>query len=209
VKEIQLTLDQVVLRAREFTKSDRKILGITGAPGAGKSTVAKAIISELGELAAFAPMDGFHLSNATLIAQGKRERKGAIDTFDSAGYANLLERLRNQSDEVVHAPDFYRELEESIGSAIPINKSTPLVVTEGNYLLFSDGDWGRARAAMDERWFIDVAHELRIERLINRHIAMGKDPESAKAWSLGSDQKNAEAILAKKGEADLVISLIS
>ena len=94
MREIQLTLDQVVLRAREFTKSNRKILGITGAPGAGKSTVAKAIIAERGELAAFAPRDGFHLSNATLIAQGKRERKGAIDTFDAAGYANLLERLR-------------------------------------------------------------------------------------------------------------------
>jgi pantothenate kinase len=43
-------------------------------------------------------MDGFHLSNDTLIAWGRRGRKGAWDTFDAEGYVQLLRRLRNQEE---------------------------------------------------------------------------------------------------------------
>jgi pantothenate kinase len=209
MKELSASLSEIIERARELTTGNRKILGITGAPGAGKSTVTKAIIEKLGpDLAAFAPMDGFHLSNSTLIAEGKRERKGAIDTFDGEGYVNLLNRLRAQNEEIVHAPDYYRIYEESIGSALPIKKSVPLVVTEGNYLLFSDGPWAKVKGLLDASWFIDIDQDLRIERLIKRHIEAGKTPEDAKVWSIGSDQKNAEAILAKKSQADLVITLV-
>lgn len=208
MEKVTLDLNGVIERARKLTKSGRKILGVTGAPGAGKSTVAKAIVSALGEeLSAFAPMDGFHLSNSTLIATNKRERKGAIDTFDAEGYVNLLSRLRAASEEIVHAPDYYRQYEESIGSALPINRSVPLVVTEGNYLLASDGPWAKVKGLLDECWFIDLAEDVRIDRLIKRHIAVGKSPEDAEKWSRGSDQKNAESIIALRDRADLVITL--
>lgn len=208
MEQIDSTLDELIDRARSMTKQGRKILGITGAPGAGKSTIAKAIISALGkDLAAFAPMDGFHLSNATLIAENKLERKGAIDTFDVDGYLHLLRRLRAAEEEVVHAPDYYRSFEESIGSAIPIYKEIPLVVTEGNYLLATDGGWGKVSGLLDECWFIDLAEDLRIDRLIKRHIQVGKSPADAEKWSRGSDQKNAQAIIALRNRADLVITL--
>lgn len=209
MQRVELTLDQLIDRARGLTISGRKILGITGAPGAGKSTIAKSITQKLGsELCAFAPMDGFHLSNATLIAEGKRERKGAIDTFDAEGYVNLLTRLKALNEEVVHAPDFYRSVEESIGSALPVKKSVPLVVTEGNYLLSSEGAWAKVKSLLDECWFIDLAEDVRIDRLIKRHIEVGKSPADAEFWSKGSDQKNADAIIALRDRADLVITLI-
>jgi pantothenate kinase len=208
MEQLKLNEEALVERARTLTKNGRKILGITGAPGAGKSTIAKAIVEKLGkELCAFAPMDGFHLSNSTLIAENKRDRKGAIDTFDSEGYVNLLKRLRALNEEVVHAPDFYRSVEESIGSALPIKKSIPLVVTEGNYLLAAEGAWSEVKGLLDECWFIDLAEDVRIDRLIKRHIEVGKSPADAEKWSRGSDQKNAEAIIALRERADLVITL--
>ena len=186
MEQIELTLEALIDRARAMTKQGRKILGITGAPGAGKSTIAKAIISALGnDLAAFAPMDGFHVD----------------------GYLHLLRRLRAAEDEVVHAPDYYRSFEESIGSAIPIHKEIPLVVTEGNYLLATEGGWGKVSGLLDECWFIDLAEDVRIDRLIKRHIQVGKSQADAEKWSRGSDQKNAEGIIALRDRADVLISL--
>lgn len=208
MQRISLTESELINRARELANSGRKVLGITGAPGAGKSTVTNLILKDLGEeLAAFAPMDGFHLSNETLEREGKLDRKGAIDTFDAFGYLNLLRRIKSQEEPVVHAPDYYRKYEESIGSALAIKREVPLVVTEGNYLLFSQEPWGSVRDYLDECWFIELEESLRIERLIKRHIAAGKSPEAAKAWSLGPDQRNAETILALRDKADLVITL--
>jgi len=152
-------------------------------------------------------MDGFHLSNTTLVAEGKNDRKGAIDTFDEEGYVNLLERLKRANEEVVHAPDYYRTFEESIGSAIPIKRAIPLVITEGNYLLSSQGAWVKVRELLDQCWFIDLAEDIRIDRLIKRHIEAGKSPAEAEVWSRGSDQKNAEQILALREAADLVITV--
>ncbi len=189
----------------------RRLLGITGAPGAGKSTLAEALVAELGPaVAVVAPMDGFHLASCTLRAWGRAERKGAPDTFDSAGYAALLERLATSTDEVVHAPRFDRHLEEPIGSAVPVGPEVPLVVTEGNYLLLGEEHgrhWARARAALDEVWFVALPEAVRLERLVARHVAHGRDPQAALAWASGTDQRNADLVAAGRDLADLVVEV--
>jgi len=212
-----LTLGDLVRRARALAiPGERHILGIVGAPGAGKSTVAGQIVSALGpESAVLVAMDGFHLANVVLESLGRRDRKGAHDTFDDAGYANLLQRLhrsapgRAQADdtEIVYAPEFRREIEEPIGSAIPVPAQTPLVITEGNYLLLDRDAWPRARACLDEVWFLSPGNDIRLQRLVHRHEAYGKSPDEARAWALGTDQRNAELIESTAGAADLVIRL--
>ena len=125
------------IRVRDLIKRNgRTLLGLVGAPGAGKSTLAAALLAEFAEVAQVVPIDGFHLANVELERLGRRDRKGAPDTFDSAGYVALLRRLLVQADdEVVYAPEFRREIEEPIANAIPIHARTQLVITEGNYLL--------------------------------------------------------------------------
>ena len=112
------TLDQLVESAKALVvPGERRILGLTGAPGAGKSTVAEQLVTALGpDAAVLVPMDGFHLANEVLIGLGRRDRKGAHDTFDDGGYARLIATLRSQrvDDPVVYAPRFRREIEESI-----------------------------------------------------------------------------------------------
>jgi pantothenate kinase len=206
---VALSVAQLVERARGLAEGGgRRLLGITGAPGAGKSTVAAAVVDALGpRLCALVPMDGFHLANATLIAWGRRDRKGAWDTFDADGYVHLLRRLRGQSEEYVHAPDFDRDVEESIGSARPVHRDVPLVVTEGNYLLSHEGAWPQVAGLLDETWYLDVDPATRRDRLVRRHEAHGKSHAEAEAWTDGSDEANAVLIAATRDRADLAVTV--
>lgn len=209
VKRLSCTLDELVERARSLAAAGtRRILGITGAPGAGKSTVARAIAEALDGRAAQVGMDAFHLANQVLAAHGSRDRKGAPDTFDPWGYANLLKRLKSNRDPVVYAPVFDRSLEESIGSAIPVAREVPLVITEGNYLLLDAEGWRESREQIDEVWYLDVSDDERQLRLVRRHSAFGKPHEEAEAWALGSDQRNAEIVDTTRTRADLIIDLV-
>lgn len=202
------TLEALVDDARRLAmRPGRTLLGLTGAPGAGKSTLAEQILAALGpELVALAPMDGFHLPDELLEARGAGGRKGAIDTFDDAGYAALLGRLRHPvAGETVYAPRYDRDRETSIGSALPVPASVPLVLTEGNYLLAQDGAWPRARAQLDEVWFLDLDPAERERRLVERHVRHGEDPGRARERALGSDHDNALLVEGLRHRATRVV----
>jgi pantothenate kinase len=205
------TLDQLVESALALVvPGERRILGLTGAPGAGKSTVAEQLVTALGpDVAVLVPMDGFHLANEVLIDLGRRDRKGAHDTFDDGGYARLITTLRAQraDDPVVYAPRFDRGIEESIGSAIAVAPMVPLVVTEGNYLLLDIHAWPAARAGIDEVWFLAPDTDIRHDRLVRRHEAYGKSHEDAAYWALGPDERNAQLIESTAGRADRIVRL--
>jgi pantothenate kinase len=185
------------------TAAPRTIIGITGPPGAGKSTVAEALVNHIGPAAVLVPMDGFHLSNHVLDALGRRDRKGAPDTFDAAGYVALLRRLRDAGHDVVYAPTFRREIEEPIAASIAIPQQTRIVITEGNYLLL----WHEVRTLLDQVWYLEVDDDIRLERLIARHLSFGRTPDEARAWANGSDQRNADTIAATAPRADLILRL--
>jgi fructokinase len=208
-REVTLGLADLVERARALAvPGQRQLLGITGAPGAGKSKVAQEIVQKLGaDLAVLVPMDGFHLCNQTLIAWGRRDRKGAWDTFDADGYVQLLRRLRNQQEEIVHAPYFDRDIDESIGSALPIRREVPLVVTEGNYLLSELGAWAGVLSLLDECWYLDADEATRLQRLTYRHQQHGMSHEQAATWARTTDQDNAVVIARSRARADLVIAM--
>ncbi len=174
----------------------RRLLGVVGPPGAGKSTLAALMAQALGERAQAVPMDGYHLAQVELERLGRAHRKGAPDTFDAAGYAALLRRLRQQgADETVYAPDFRREIEEPVAGALPVFAATPLVITEGNYLLLDDDPaWAPVADLLDEVWYLDVPADLRLERLAARHMQFGRTREQALAWIAQTDEPNARRI---------------
>jgi pantothenate kinase len=194
------------IRVRDLIKRNgRTLLGLVGAPGAGKSTLAAALLVEFADVAQVVPMDGFHLANVELERLGRRDRKGAPDTFDSAGYVALLRRLLVQADdEVVYAPEFRREIEEPIANAIPVHARTQLVITEGNYLLLDDGPWAHVAGLLDEVWYVDVDDEVRLHRLTRRHEQFGRSAEEAAAWVAGTDEPNARLIEASRARASFV-----
>ena len=197
-----MTVQDLIERARGLiTAGRRRILGITGAPAAGKSTLAATLAKALAPDAVLVPMDGFHLAASELHRLGRHERKGAPDTFDAAGYVALLQRLRANAEDVVYAPEFRREIEEPIAGAIAVPRGVPLVITEGNYLLL----WPQARILLDEVWFVEADEQARLARLIARHMAFGRTHAEAEERAYGSDQRNAELIAASRDGADLLV----
>jgi len=203
------TLVDRVLGLRARVGAGRPVLvGVVGEPGAGKSTLTASLVAALREnetTAVLVPMDGFHLANVALAALGRAHRKGAIDTFDGAGYAALLTRLRGGGPDTVWAPTYDRSIEESVAGAVAVPEGTDVVVTEGNYLLVDDGPWAAVRDLLDEVWVVQVAAEVRTARLVARHVEFGKAPERAAAWVAAVDEPNAAFVRSTFARADLVI----
>ena len=203
------TLHELTARAEGLVAPGRRgILGICGAPGAGKSSLAAVLVKRLrarGVEAVRVPMDGFHLADAALIERGLLARKGAIETFDGHGYVALLHRLRDELDHDVLAPSFERELEQPLAGAITVPSATALVVTEGNYLLDDAAPWPVARALMDEVWFVDLDDGRRRSRLVDRHVKHGKPRDEAQAWVDTVDEPNAQRVIARREQADLLV----
>lgn len=192
----------LIQRLRALASGPRRLLGVVGPPGAGKSTLASLMVQAVGERAQAVPMDGFHLAQTELERLGRTPRKGAPDTFDAAGYAALLRRLRDPvAGEWVYAPDFRREIEEPVAGALPVFPDTPLIVTEGNYLLLDDDPWQPVAGLLDEVWYLQVDPGLRLERLAQRHQRFGRSREAALAWIASTDEPNARRIEAVRHRA--------
>ncbi|GAA2883131.1 nucleoside/nucleotide kinase family protein [Pseudonocardia halophobica] len=193
-----------VARATALAAGGRALLGIAGAPGSGKTTLAAHVAAAVPG-AVHVPMDGFHLADVALDRLGRRDRKGAPDTFDAAGYLALLRRLRTGESGPVYAPMFERDLEQPLAGAIAVPPDARLVVTEGNYLLLPDEPWPAVAAELTEVWFCDLREELRLRRLVDRHVRFGKAPGAAEEWVRRVDGPNAERVAATRDRADLVV----
>lgn len=184
----------------------RSVIGIVGAPGAGKSTLVEALLGRLKVKTAVLPMDGFHLANCQLERLGRAERKGAPDTFDAEGYVALLARLRPAyTRHCIYAPTFERRIEEPIAGAIAIEEDVELIITEGNYLLLDSPGWEGAAAQLDKCWYLEIDDTQRREQLIARHQHFGRSREEAIAWAEHTDEPNARLIASCKARADYIV----
>ena len=207
--------EELVDRAASLLEGrDRVVLGVAGAPAAGKTTLARAVadgvdaaLREPGgpPVAVQVPMDGFHLADVQLERLGLADRKGVPASFDAGGYVALLRRLRDADEDVVYAPSFERDLEQALAGAVAVPREVRLVVTEGNYLLLDEPPWDAVRGLLDEVWFVEADDAERTARLLARHVEFGKTPEQAEAWRAAVDDPDAVLAAAGRNRADLVV----
>lgn len=198
--------DQLSQRVERLLERGGRILGIAGAPGAGKSTLAARLAEHFGTRAALLPMDGFHLADDELTRRGSLGRKGAPDTFDVEGYTSALRRVRAR-DHPVMVPRFDRHLEAAIAGSICIQPEVELVITDGNYLLLDMWPWSEVAPLLDDRWMLRLDGGVRVQRLIDRHQRHGRPAEAARRYVAEVDEVNASLIEQHSVEADLDVQL--
>ena len=199
-----MTVDALARTIRAgATGPGRFITALAGPPGAGKSTLAAALVAALGPGARAVPMDGFHYDDAVLIARGLHRRKGAPETFDAAGFLHLMRRLR--AGEEVAIPIFDRSLELSRAAADVVTTDDRLLVIEGNYLLLDEDPWRDLAPLFDLTVWIDVSEAELDRRLVARWAHFGRDSAAARAWIDGNDMPNIRRVTRGSRAADVVI----
>lgn len=204
---VELTPANGLARISELAASGRRvILGLAGPPGAGKSTMAVWLAEHSSITIRIVPMDGFHLANTELDRLGFRTRKGAPETFDAAGFAALLRRIRADDGTTIYAPTFDRSVDEAVAGAIPVTRDDRVILTEGNYLLHQSEGWRLVRPVLDEAWWIDCSDDERRRRLVERHVRFGREPADARRFVTESDEANAALIAGDMRRADRMIS---
>lgn len=200
----QLTIATAVQRARALAAlPGRTLLGLVGAPAAGKSTLADTLSAAV-DGAVVVAMDGFHLPLAVLAEQGRLAEQGTPRTFDAAGFVALLRAVRTCA--AVRAPAFDRSVGEPVPDAVGVAAHAPLVIVEGNYLLLDSSPWDAVRGLLDAVWFVEAEEQVRVERLIARHVRFGRSVEDAtRRATSGSDGANARLVTATRDRADLFV----
>jgi len=193
----------------------------------GKTTLASLIAYRLNDihkqrapgcastpLAAFVPMDGYHLSRAQLSAMPDpataHSRRGAAFTFDDASFLELVKDLRKPilpESKTLYAPSFDHAMKDPVANDIPIHPTARVVIFEGNYLSLNKGLWKEAAELMDELWFAEVEFETARRRLVERHIKAGiaKDEHEAGSRADQNDLVNGKEIVEDRLEVQEVI----
>ncbi len=208
-------LKLLVERAHQMlgTYKGRFAIGLAGGPGVGKSTLAvdlvKSLNAETPNLAAYVPMDGFHMRHAKLESLGTVRDKGAPHTFEGAQFAEFLAGVKAATG-AVSGPGYSREIEDVVVDAFIVPAAVRVLVVEGNYLLLANAPWWQVRPLLDFAVFIDLPRETVKSRLLKRHAEHGLFSEERNREHIERvDLANYDLVKRSRGRADLAIDLIT
>ncbi|WP_249674846.1 nucleoside/nucleotide kinase family protein [Pseudomonas abieticivorans] len=203
------TLPELARHLKERATQGRILIALAGPPGAGKSTCAEQLAALLNgagaAVAAVLPMDGYHLDDMILNAQGLRARKGAPSTFDVAGLGHMLQRLRLNEENEIAVPVFDRTLEIARAGARLISRDVKVLIVEGNYLLLNTPPWSALAQYFDLTVSVCAPEAQLQQRLIDRWQAAGIASSQVQAKVELNDLPNGRTVLAHSALADFVL----
>ncbi|KAJ4365117.1 hypothetical protein N0V83_008735 [Neocucurbitaria cava] len=171
-EQVARLVDKVWDKFQETPASKRLLFAVSGIPGSGTAIT--------NPLAAFIPMDGYHLSRAQLDAMpdpdSAHARRGAAFTFDGDSFLSLVKKLREPlcpETQTLYAPSFDHAIKDPVENDIAIASSVRIVIFEGNYCSLNKQPWKDTAELMDELWFVEVDFKVARKRLIYRHMKAG------------------------------------
>lgn len=203
----------LVERAEAMIGDERVAIGLAGGPGVGKSTIATELVAALNAkapgIAAYVPMDGFHMRHAKLEALGTVRDKGMPHTFEGEAFAAFLAGLKAATGPV-KGPGYSRAIEDVVEDQFTVPAAAKLLIAEGNYLLVANSPWWQVRPLLDFAVFIDVPREKVRARLMKRHAEHGLFTEERNREHIERvDLANYDLVGRSKGRADVVIELVT
>jgi pantothenate kinase len=211
----EAALALLVERARRVLSNHqgRVAIGLAGGPGVGKSTLAVKLVDALNEgtpnLAAYVPMDGFHMRHAKLESLGTAKDKGAPHTFEGAAFAEFLAGVKAATGPV-SGPGYSREIEDVVIDAFIVPAGVRVLVVEGNYLLLANAPWWQVRPLLDLAVFIDLPRDTVKQRLLKRHAEHGLfTAERNRQHVERVDLANYDLVKRSRGRADIAIDLVT
>jgi pantothenate kinase len=149
-------------------------------------------------------MDGFHLDNRLLDADGTRSEKGSPHTFDARGVVRLVQAMQTPDDLIYPIFDRSRDLAVAGAGRLPAASETVLI--EGNYLLYNAPIW----RALAKFWTVSIAltppRALLHSRLVQRWLDHGMPNDQAIKRAEQNDMKNADLVLTNMLPADLILN---
>jgi len=209
VKELLVSLEDLTGIVAARAASRRILIGISGPPGAGKSTCASGLALMLNCAqhcrAAVIAMDGYHYDDAVLRTRDLYHCKGAQETFDVGGLHQMLKRLRRNVEPEIAVPVFDRDLEISRSAAKTIEKNVNVVIVEGNYLLLNHAPWHDLAPLFDVTAMIRIPEDVLRERLVRRWQTHGVAKEQILAKVDANDLPNGRVVLTQSIPADFII----
>lgn len=211
---LQLTPDDALaLLHREaaslLARPERTVLGIAGGPGVGKSTIAQRLVAELGPIASYVPMDGFHMKHAKLEQLGTAADKGMPHTFDGAAFADFLAALKSANGPM-NGPGYSRQIEDVVDDAFTVPATSRLLVVEGNYLLLATAPWWRVKPLLDRAIYLEIPTDKVRARLMKRHAEHGLFQEDRNRTHIERvDLVNYDTVQRSRPRADIAIDLIT
>ncbi|MBX2840015.1 MAG: hypothetical protein KTR35_24375 [Gammaproteobacteria bacterium] len=195
-----IALTERVAKGLELRDSRHPLLvGISGPPASGKSTISGLLRTEVNKLlgsesVAVVPMDGFHLDNQVLEAQQLLAVKGSPRTFDTAGFQSLLKRVA-AAETPIYYPVFDRDRDLSINAGGAVEAHHSIVLVEGNYLLLNEPIWRDIATLFELTISIDVPMEQIRQRLRQRWVSQGLGEETVNRKLENNDLPNAKLVL--------------
>jgi len=233
--QVQRLVDKAWKRFQDVPQDQRLMIAISGIPGSGKTTLSQTVTTALNTIhqaqhpgskpvAAFCPMDGYHLTRAQLSAMpdptNAHARRGAEFTFDGPAFLTLVKALRvplpaaeaentdqDEDKSTIYAPSFDHAVKDPKENDIPLRRHHRIVVFEGNYVCLDKEPWREAAGLMDERWFVEVAFDVARKRLIKRHVKAGIAADEVQAGKRAdeNDLLNGREIVDNKVKIDEVV----
>lgn len=197
-------------------KGARLIVFLAAPPATGKSTLA-AFLAHLSRECGYTPvqalgLDGFHyhqdyiLSHSVTLGDGRtlpmQKVKGSPETYNVAHFAEKLKQLRTGNP---LWPVYDRRLHDVVEDQV--QAVCPIILIEGNWLLFQEGDWAKLAFAADYTIFIRAEEHLLRDRLIGRKMQGGLSKLEAESFYETGDGVNVRRTLAGSTGADLTLKM--